>query len=778
MRPWSWAALAVLVFVLSPLVARADVTGVVRGNVSLNGTARAGARVTLSGESTSNSTQTDAAGNFTFPLVPFGRYTVTAHVEGYPDASNSVTVTSDSVVTVSLPLGQVPEIGRASSQASGRSVAGNPVSVNTLSKSTIAALPQNQSLNLLVETVPGIVRFSYDEPVARGFHGVLYEVDGAPIPQTTASAFSEIIDPRNIDSLEIFTGAYPAEYGGQRMGAVVNIITKRDVDIPGGSYTEITPGAGSFDQTSLSLEQESRLGTTALFFNGNVQQNTRGLDPPTQDPLHDNTSLSDGFLRTITKLSSQDTLAFDYSSQYNTFQVPINTTITPYDLVVSLPNQDDVQREYNTFGNLNYTHTAPDGNSYFQVIPWWRTTRIVYAGDLAADVQALDYSNLTCGPDGMEPCPLAGLSQDRRASVVGLRAVYALLAGKNALKFGLDGSVENFISAEEIAQSGMPAFYDNVAQRGTTLSGYAEDKWTPSQIFSLSAGVRYDYSDGFVEGNQVEPRIGFNLGLGPTTVFHAYYGRLYAAPDLEDTRRAAVLIGGGSPSSSLPVYDLKPETDSYYEAGVAQTFGDGLSGYVTAWERNAWNVLDTTQIYPTPIFAVYNNSIGLAHGYDLRLDQRGATEDWYLSAEWSLSVASGISGGTFIFCPPGTSNQSSCLSSLGTLDLEPEDHDQTVSLNGGYTKHFGDRLRDYVTLGPEYGTGYPVCFQAGGCGRLTPHLTFNASIGRAPAPHSVGFSLQALNLANYQYLVKVNNGFNTTQWAAGLQLLFQLNLAF
>jgi hypothetical protein len=30
-------------------------------------------------------------------------------------------------------------------------------------------------------------------------------------------------------------------------------------------------------------------------------------------------------------------------------------------------------------------------------------------------------------------------------------------------------------------------------------------------------------------------------------------------------------------------------------------------------------------------------------------------------------------------------------------------------------------------------------------------------------------ALSVLNLTGYQYLIKVNNGFNTTQWSAGAQ---------
>jgi hypothetical protein len=250
---------------------------------------------------------------------------------------------------------------------------------------------------------------------------------------------------------------------------------------------------------------------------------------------------------------------------------------------------------------------------------------------------------------------------------------------------------------------------------------------------------------------------------------------MYAAPDLEDTRRAAVVIGGGDPNA-LPVYDLKPQTESYYEGGIAHTFPDGINGYVNAWERNVWNVLDTTQIYPTPIFAVYNNSLGLAHGYELRLQQNGRTASWYLSGTYSQSVAGGISGGTFIFCPPPT-NTPSCLAGLADPTLEPEDHDQAVAINGAYTKRIGRDLRTFATFGPEYGTGYPVEFQ-NGTGRLLPHLTFDASIGRDPSKGSLGYSLSVLNLTGYQYIIKINNGFNTTQWSAGAQVLLQLKAAF
>lgn len=757
---WYTVLLTVLIFASATLPAWADVTGTVRGIVTLAGAGAAGVRVTIAGEGTTATTLTDAQGRFAFPQVAFGRYTVSAQSPGNGTAQAAVDVSTGSVADVTLVLGAPAEIGRTATAA--RGPGGNPVAVTTFTSGDIAVMPQNQNLNRLVETVPGIVQFSYNEPVAHGFHGVTYEVDGAPVPLTTSSNFAELIDPRNVDSLEVFTGAFPAEFGGGRAGAVINLVTKRDVDIPNGSQTQFSAGIGTYGTSQYGFSQASRIGSTDVFLDANTRGTIRGLDTPAQTPLHDGASLADVFLRTITRLGPRDTLAFNYSNQYNSYQIPINTVQTPVDSIVNVSSQDDVQREYSNFGSLNYTHTSRDGSTFAQVIPWFRVSRVVYAGDLANDILAQDFSDGDCAP-AAPPCTLSGLNADRRATSFGLRAAYGRDSGKHSFKAGLDASAENFTSAETIASAGAMPFFDNVAQHGSAYSGYVQDKWTPSAAFSLQAGLRYDWSNGFVGGNLLQPRIGANLRVAPGTTFHVYYGRLYAAPSLEDTRRDAVVAGGGGPASALPVYDLKPQTESYYEAGIAHAFGAGIDGYVNVWQRNAWNVLDTTQIFPTPIFAVFNNALGLAHGFELRLQGRTPAASWYLSGTFSQSVAGGISGGTFLFPPDAISSTS----------LQPEDHDQAVAIKDGYAWRFGRDAQYYASVGSDYGTGYPVQFE-NGPGRLLPHLTFDLAFGRKAAPGRLGFSASVLNVTGYQYLIKVNNGFNTTQWSAGTQALLQV----
>ncbi|GAC1441034.1 MAG: hypothetical protein NVSMB59_00130 [Vulcanimicrobiaceae bacterium] len=745
--------------------ALADTTGLVRGTTVMSGKPSAGVALTMRGEGTTLSATSDAFGAFAFARVPFGTYVLTAHRDGAADFTQRVVVQSDSVVNLQIDLG-LKEIGRAQSGFT-RGAGSTPVSVNAIGRAQISALPDNQSLNRVIETVPGIARYSYNEPVAHGFHGLTYEIDGVPLPQGTSANFSEVVDPRSIDSLEVFTGAFPAEFGGSRQGAVVNIISHRATDLAGGENGTLTFGAGSYGSAQTSLSESARIGETRIFLNANSERTNRGIDSPTFDPVHDASSQSNQFLRTISSLGPQNSLAFNLSNNFASFAIPINTTFNPNDPVVVPPGTDDVQREYDRTLSLVFTNNAKNGQAFTQISPWYRSDRIAYAGDLASDLQGT-----IANPDGTST-PLAGLSQDRTSQFVGLRANHFHVFGSNAVKIGVDLSREVFHGRERIAfldgSGTRNDFVDDADRAGSQLGAYVQDKWTPTRYLSVLGGVRFDRSTGYTSGSQLSPRIEINGQVGPTDVLHAYYGRLYAAPFIEDTRRAAVIVGGANPD---PVYDLRPERDSYYEFGIAHAITDRARVTVNFWKRDVQNVLDTTQLANTPIQAVFNNTVGTAKGVEARVEANWRNGDSFgVSTTLASSRAGGISGSTFLF-PPTTSPTD--------VTLNPEDHDQTFSASMTYTKRFGLGRSLFASLEPQYGTGYPTQFQ-NGPGRLPPHLTVDASFGREAKRGerpALGFTANFVNITNATYLNKVNNGFNTTQWGEGFRADLRVTAPF
>ena len=728
--------------------AGADTVGTIRGTVERDGAAAGGVSVHLAGDRIARDSVTDAGGRFAFARVPFGHYVLGADV-ATASARVEVDVAADSVVDVRL----VALATIARTVTSTRSIRGTPVSENAIPAAAIASLPRNGSLNALIQTVPGVVRFSYNEPVAHGFHGLMFELDGAPLPQSTSANFSELVDPRSIETLEVFTGAFPAEFGGSRQGAVVNVRSKSP-DPGGRSEGLFTSGLGNFGSAEAGLVERFAAGAARIALGLNASRTERGIDSPTFRPRHDAGNLSDEFLRVTVPAGARTDLTFNLTNQFAAFAIPINTILGPSNPLVSAPGTDDVQREYDRFASVSLAHTSKDGLGYVQILPWLRSTRTVYDGDLPRDVLGTFTAN-----DGTVT-PQNGLRQDRRATYLGLRASILRAGDRHALKTGIEVAREDFSSNVLIVIPGSPNFSDNVTRRGTTFGAYVEDKWRATRTLGINAGLRFDRSTGFVGGGQLSPRIEVNLAAGPSTILHAYFGRLYAAPALEDTRREAV-ITQTSPVAA-PIYDLKPERDSYLELGVAHTFRPGLSGYVNAFNRTAVNVLDTTQLSNTPLFAVFNNAAGFARGVELRLVGEVPGRDrFFLSATFSHAAAGGVSGSTFLVPPDAAAG----------LTLQPEDHDQPVAIDAAYTRRWAPDKRTFATVQTEFGSGYPVAFQNGNA-RLPSHAIFNLSLGRDAdkQTHSLGWSLAAENVFNKPYLIKVNNGFNTTQWGPGMRL--------
>lgn len=744
-------------------LASADTVGTITGTAVREGHAVAGIAVHLTGDRLTLTVRTDGTGRFAFARVPFGRYTVRADIDGRI-ASADVDVASGVVSVVRLaPEPALKTIGAVSGGT--RGVHETPVSENALLPKAIATLPRGDSLNGLVESVPGVVRFSYDEPVAHGYHGLTYELDGAPVPQSTSANFSELIDPRNVQAVDVFTGAFPAEYGGSRMGAVVNVVT-RPPDLSGPPAGTLTIGAGSYGTAEGRLNETFHVGATGVSLSANESRSNRGLDAPTTDSglRHDAANLSDQFVRVVAPAGHGNLLAVDLSNQFAGYQIPINTNpADPNNALVSAPGTGDVQREYDRFASASFTHTSADGLGDVQVVPWVRSSRIAYDGDLPLDV-------LATLPDPATGAAVFqnGLRQDQRATTVGLRASLTRSSEIHAFKAGLDISRETYSNAGfiELADAAGEQRTDVVAT-GALVGAYLQDRWDLGPHFAVNYGLRFDRSTGFTGGSQLSPRLEVNYSFDRATVFHAYAGRLYAAPSLEDTRQDAIVTQ--TTSDAHPPYDLKPERDNYVEFGLAHTFHPGFSLYANAWQRNVVNVLDTTQLLNTPLFAVFNNAIGHANGLELRVQGDSLRDNFYLSTTLSESLAGGISGSTFLFPPNEPSN----------LTLNPEDHDQAVAINAAYTHRFGADHAIYTTLEPEFGTGYPVTFQTGGSGRLPNHLIVNAALGRLASTKAnrLGIGVVAENIFNHQYLIKVNNGFNTTQWAAGRRIVFRLTAA-
>jgi hypothetical protein len=354
------------------------------------------------------------------------------------------------------------------------------------------------------------------------------------------------------------------------------------------------------------------------------------------------------------------------------------------------------------------------------------------------------------------------------------------------VKAGLDGSIENFVGNETITYNqnaagvaGIPVS-DVHRQFGAARSA---DRCLRRRQMDADA-VRFRERrpalrslDRLRSGSQLSPRIEINGQVDPQDILHFYYGRLYAAPFLEDTRRAAAVLGRrDEPAplcpcsrSAISTTSSASSTRSRRPRGPRSTSGSATSPTCSTRSSSSTrrSSPSSTTRSASPRASKVASTRAFANGDSL-----------FFSATLSQSLAGGVSGSTFLFCP---TLDPTCISSQSSLTLSPEDHDQTLRLTElGYSKRLGSDRSFFATIEPQYGTGYPVQFQ-NGSGRLPPHLTLDASAGReakrGPKPR-LGFDATFTNFTNTKYLLKINNGFNTTQWGPGFRADLRVTAPF
>jgi hypothetical protein len=242
-----FSLLVVLALVLgTSLAARAQSTsGSVRGTVTdEQGAAIAGATVTITNADTADSLsdKTDKDGAYTFPSLPFGRYTLNVTADGFKayQLKDVILHVADSLTfDAKLKVGAKTETIEVVAEANQVELANADLS-GTIAGAQITQLPLNgRSFAQLLTLVPGVSQdngFAYDQKGLKGgadlsisggaSNANTFLVDGANNVDI-GSGRTLLVYP-SIDSIEEFKverNSYGAQYGGNS-GGQVTLVTK------------------------------------------------------------------------------------------------------------------------------------------------------------------------------------------------------------------------------------------------------------------------------------------------------------------------------------------------------------------------------------------------------------------------------------------------------------------------------------------------------------------------------------------------------------------------
>ena len=302
--------------------------GSVRGTVTdQSGAVIPGATVHLTNaiSGLDRSVTTDGTGQFEIDNVPFNNYSLSASASGF--ASQSQNFSLRSAVGISLKL--VLQIEAAAStvtvEASGDLVETDPTFHTDVDRDMFIKVPlesQSSSLSSLVTlTTPGVAADSNGLFHGLGDHASnSFSIDGQSITDQQSKVFSNQLPSNSIQSIQVISGAPPAEYGGKT--SLVIVATTRSgqgVTKPTGS---VTASYGSFGSASAGFDLSYGGKNWGNFVEVDGLNTGRFLDPPEFTVFHAKGNLENVFDRVDYSLTPVDSIHVDFNYSRSWFQTP------------------------------------------------------------------------------------------------------------------------------------------------------------------------------------------------------------------------------------------------------------------------------------------------------------------------------------------------------------------------------------------------------------------------------------------------------------------------
>jgi Carboxypeptidase regulatory-like domain len=599
-------------------------------------------------------TSTDSAGKFSIPNVPFNPYHVTVTAQGFNSYSQDTDVRSVVPVNLSISLNVKGSEETVTVEAAGGDLLENDSTFHTdVDRDLFDKIPLESSSSsvssLITLATPGIAADSNGLFHGMGDHAEnSFSVDGQPITDQQSKVFSNQIPLDSIQSMEVISGAPPAEFG-EKASVVINVTTRsgQGMTTPHGA---VTASYGSFGTANLGFNFGYGGQKWGNFISANGMNSGRFLDPPEFTVMHAKGNEENIFDRLDFQLSNADSIHLNLGFTRSWFQTP---------------NSFDAQNATAWSGLVvDNGGLDPNGNMVgpadqrsqiktFNIAPSW--TRLLNANTvftLGAFVRRDQFNYYPSGNPFADLAPdlqQETLSQDRTLTNAGLRSDISYVKGIHNIKtgatyqhtfldennrFGIVDPTLNFVcfnadgspntdptvtspgqcgGSQNPGGSANPGFnpvllpFDLTRGGGLfpfnghadikLLSLYVQDAITKGN-WALNLGLRGDIYNGLTSHKEAEPRIGIAYNIKKTsTVLRASYARILETPFNENlvltsTGCANPVLNPLLTCSSNVVTPFSPGWRNEFHVGLQQALGRYLvfSGeYVWKYTHNAYD---------------------------------------------------------------------------------------------------------------------------------------------------------------------------------------------
>ncbi len=271
-------------------------------------------------------TTTGSGGDFRVMNLPFNPYRVTVTAKGFSNYSQDVDVRSavPTNLDISMKLGTTSE--NITVEATGAELLETESTPHTdVDREIFDKLPlesASSSLSSLVTLAsPGVVADSNGLFHGLGDHAEnSFSVDGQPITDQQSKVFSNQIPVDSIQSMEVISGAPPAEYG-DKTSLVVKVTTRSGLGQtqPTGSVTTSYGSFGSMTGGANVAFGDSKLGN---FVSVSGLNTGRFLDPPEFQVMHSKGNEENAFDRFDFQPNGADSIHLNFGYTRSWFQQP------------------------------------------------------------------------------------------------------------------------------------------------------------------------------------------------------------------------------------------------------------------------------------------------------------------------------------------------------------------------------------------------------------------------------------------------------------------------
>jgi outer membrane receptor for ferrienterochelin and colicins len=701
------------------------------------------------------------------------------------DTDTTTTTTSTTAATASADAGADGPIQTVVVTAQRLNAARSEIetqtgaSTYTITSDAIAATPggENVQLNQVLLQAPDVVQDSFGQLHVRGDHNDLqYRLNGIILPEGI-SVFSQTLSPRLISSLNLITGALPAEYG-LRTAGIIDLTTNSGLLQPGGN---VSIYGGSHDTFQPSAEFGGSSGSFSYYVAGDMLRNDLGIESPdgSTDPLHDHSTQVHGFSYLEDILDPANRISLILGASDDAYQIPNQRGLQP-SLGLDVNGMTDYlsddlnenQHELAEYAILSWQHSADNFN--WQSSLSARFTSLHFSPDYAGD---LLYNGLA--QDAFKADTAIGWQTDAAYT---LDASHTLRAGFYFQHDASSSTTNTQTLCQGVDVTGiclastpvnMPVtVFDAGNQSQEIESVYLQDEWKVLSELTLNYGLRFDSYSAYSHGNQVSPRINFVWQLPEGTTVHGGYSKYFTPPPFELVSSADYTRFYGT--SALPIgsvtADSPPiaETANYYDLGVQQKLWTSLTLGVDGFYEQASNLIDEGQFGAPIVLTPFNYKYGHLGGVEFTGNYAVSNLSIYGNLAVQSAKGKDVESSQFSF----TQAQLAYIEN-NYIHL---DHEERVSASGGVAYMlFGTRLSTDLLFGSGLRQDGPDGALSDGSGipnadHTPSYLTVNLGASHAfqmpGGPLTLRFDI--INASDKMYQIRSGSGIGVfaPQWGA------------